>query len=392
MSPPVSPHLLWAATLGCTLGLVLSIGCGGQRADASAEPASAIAQARNLGLHSRVRPDFPNLECQDGPCVQDNTAPLRHNTPWSEGGCTHPRIEPNCQNGWCLVPAGCFIMGSPEDEFARSFPEEYQVPVWFTRPFHIQQHMFTYGEWMALGLDPPAPEPVVPDSFEACREPSCPLAFLNLFEAWMLANLVSETHSPPLPHCYGLSDCHGEIGKGAVCKSVHHTPSNLLDCSGFRLPTEYEWEYAARAGTRAPFYTNEPTPRCSLCSGLPLLDLVAWYGGNSEGRSHPVAQKLPNQWGLFDTIGNWFEWTNSCFNTIHCPYPVVDPGGAYVPCERHVGRGGDFSFWPSNLRVARRQDILLNTRSAGVRLVRTGAQTPGRLLNSPTTMESAVKD
>jgi formylglycine-generating enzyme required for sulfatase activity len=64
--------------------------------------------------------------------------------------------------------------------------------------------------------------------------------------------------------------------------------------AGGRLPTEAEWEHAARAGASADPYGP--------------LDDVAWYSENSSGSTHPVAQKTPNSWGLYDTLGNVWEW------------------------------------------------------------------------------------
>ena len=69
---------------------------------------------------------------------------------------------------------------------------------------------------------------------------------------------------------------------------------------GGRLPTEKEWEYAARAGTTGSRYD--------------ALDSVAWYYGNSEGRAHPVGAKLPNDFGLYDMLGNVWEWTSDNYD------------------------------------------------------------------------------
>jgi formylglycine-generating enzyme required for sulfatase activity len=92
----------------------------------------------------------------------------------------------------------------------------------------------------------------------------------------------------------------------------------------YRLPTEAEWEYAARAGTTG-------TQAASL-------DEVAWYGANSEDETHPVGMKKPNAWGLYDMLGNVREWVEDLFTRdFYSNSPLADPSGPQVGAQ---GRGG----------------------------------------------------
>ena len=96
----------------------------------------------------------------------------------------------------------------------------------------------------------------------------------------------------------------------------------------YRLPTEAEWEYAARAGTTGDRYSED-------------LDAIAWYGGNSGARSHAVGQKLPNAWGLYDMLGNVWEWVEDCWHDSYEGAPA--DGSAWTSggdCGRRVLRGG----------------------------------------------------
>jgi formylglycine-generating enzyme required for sulfatase activity len=105
-----------------------------------------------------------------------------------------------------------------------------------------------------------------------------------------------------------------------------------------RLPTEAQWEYAARAGASGPLYGK--------------LDEIAWYQGNSQDRTHEVAQKRPNAFGLFDMLGNTFQWTADWFGD----YPreaQTDPAGPSTGLYRVV-RGGLWSNPPRFTRVSLR--------------------------------------
>ncbi|MDR3362090.1 MAG: formylglycine-generating enzyme family protein [Desulfovibrio sp.] len=108
--------------------------------------------------------------------------------------------------------------------------------------------------------------------------------------------------------------------------------------SRYRLPTEAEWEYAARAGE------GEPA----------VLDCVAWYVKNSGNASHPVGQKEPNAWGLYDMLGNVNEWIQDWFaSDYYANSPAVDPAGPETGTLR-IRRGGSWSDDAGNCRLARR--------------------------------------
>jgi sulfatase modifying factor 1 len=135
--------------------------------------------------------------------------------------------------------------------------------------------------------------------------------------------------------------------EGKVCNSMASEVTWDRDAAGYRLPTEEEWEYAARAGTR------------TLYAGGNNLDEVAWYGtfaregGNSGDATHPVGRKRANAWGLYDMSGNVGEWA----------WDVHDTG------SMRILRGGNFLF---DGRVAKRGCDYPGTRGeyAGLRLVR----------------------
>jgi sulfatase modifying factor 1 len=114
---------------------------------------------------------------------------------------------------------------------------------------------------------------------------------------------------------------------------------------GFRLPTEAEWEHACRAGTTGPRYG--------------ALDDIAWYRANSDGRAHEVGGKQPNAWGLYDMLGNVWEW---CWDT-------YDPE---VYGEYRVLRGGGWfdEHWSCRASVRRRSHPTYQIDDVGFRVAR----------------------
>jgi formylglycine-generating enzyme required for sulfatase activity len=108
----------------------------------------------------------------------------------------------------------------------------------------------------------------------------------------------------------------------------------------YRLPTEAEWEYAARAGTTSMFIGNP--------------DDAGWYAQNSNRQTHPVGQKQPNAWGLYDMLGNVSEWVSDWYDPVYYAVsPALDPAGPATG-SLHSLRGGSAALMPVELRVSYR--------------------------------------
>ena len=114
------------------------------------------------------------------------------------------------------------------------------------------------------------------------------------------------------------------------------TKLNQATGKNFRLPTEAEWEYAARGGNKSQGYTY---------SGSNTLDDVAWYKDNSSSKTHPVAQKQPNELGVYDMSGNVWEWTSDKYS---------DNYSSARTSSLRVNRGGSWGSTATNSRVANR--------------------------------------
>ena len=208
-----------------------------------------------------------------------------------------------------LILKGTFTMGSPVDEPERQ-EEEVQHEVTLSKNFFMQTREITQGQWAAvMGQNPslfPGDDtrPVENVSWEAVQEF---LSILNQDE----------------------------------------------DRLKYRLPTEAQWEYAARAGTDTAFCSGDMTAEPLQCDLLDQnLDQVGYYCGNSASTTHPTGDKTPNAWGLYDMHGNVFEWCQDW----HGPYsevPVTDPKGPSTGSKK-VLRGGDFNSFPAFNRSAYR--------------------------------------
>ena len=131
----------------------------------------------------------------------------------------------------------------------------------------------------------------------------------------------------------------------------------------YRLPSEAEWEYAARGGQQSRGYQY---------AGSDTLDAVGWYANNSGGKTHPVGQKQANELGLYDLSGNVWEWVQDCWNDSYAGAPSNGQAWESGDCSRRVLRGGSCNYSPRDLRSAYRgrNPAVIRNSSLGFRLAR----------------------
>jgi len=138
----------------------------------------------------------------------------------------------------------------------------------------------------------------------------------------------------------GLNRCYECSGTGEFASCDLSADYNYpFFCPGYRLPTESEWELAARSGTSGPSYGD--------------LDDIAWYVGNAERSTHEVGTREPSPWGLYDMLGNVAEYCHDWYGE----YPddhAIDPIGPETGTSR-TWRGGSYLDESQNVRAARRE-------------------------------------
>ena len=226
------------------------------------------------------------------------------------------------------IPAGSFMMGhdykhdpSLPDTINKYYPDEQPVHRVTLRAFQLGATPVTQEQYRKVMGENPA-------TFKG--DDNLPVTNMGAGMVERFCNLLSQAA--------GFEPCYDE--KARKCD---------FSKNGFRMPTEEEWEYACRAGTTTFFYTGN-TERD--------LDRAGWYLKNSDGRTHPVAQKEPNAWGLYDMHGNVFEFCDDNWIPSMCygkyltegdPEPVFN----YYH-DLRVTRGGSWFDEPSICRSATR--------------------------------------
>lgn len=213
---------------------------------------------------------------------------------------TRPGEEMKVGDYWFVwAPPGRFRLGSPDGETDRANDELAHV-VTISRGFWLGKFEVTQRQWREIMGGNPS-------RFAGCD--SCPV------------------ENVPPADCMQFID---ELSK--------------LSQKSYRLPTEAEWEYAARAGARSAWASGADAAQ---------LDSVAWHSGNSGQKTHPAGEKRPNAWGLYDMHGNVREWCADWYG----PYAAerqIDPQGPDWG-ELHVVRGGGWASSPADCRSARRE-------------------------------------
>ncbi len=216
------------------------------------------------------------------------------------------------------LPAGEFIMGSPDSD---SDAQSYEKP-----PHQVKVNSFAIGKY-----------PVTQAQYQAVMGTN-PSHFKN--NSWFKNNLQNPVEK------VSWDDAQ------AFCQKLSQITGKT-----YRLPTEAEWEYACRAGTTTPYYFGDAGTTTPYYFGDDANQLgdYAWYGGNSQQTTHPVGQKRPNGWGLYDMSGNVWEWCEDDWHYNYIGAPTDGSAWLINSDNRYHSkcrRGGSWVNYPNGCRSA----------------------------------------
>ncbi len=231
------------------------------------------------------------------------------------------------------IPGGRFLMGSPSTEPGRKDDEgpQHEVEI---RPFWMGKCEVTWDEfdvyWKGRAGAKEDIEPEIPKDADAVTRPTPPYDDETFNKGREGHPVLGITHHAAMQYCRWLS-----LKTGTV----------------YRLPTEAEWEYACRAGTKTAYFWGDDPKK---------LDEYGWFDDNSDEKTHPVATKKPNPWGLYDMVGNVSEWCVDAYDKDF--YKTFPPGKValspvLLPTGRRfsdVARGGSWADPAATCRSAAR--------------------------------------
>jgi formylglycine-generating enzyme required for sulfatase activity len=218
-----------------------------------------------------------------------------------------------------------FTMGSPTTEVGR-FELEAQHPVRIDRSFAVAAKPVTVAQFLRFTNHK--------FTKRYAKDPDCPIISISWMNAAAYCNWLSQQEGlPPEQWCYETN----------AAGDVVRMKEGYLRLAGYRLPTEAELEFATRAGTATSRYFGETDE---------LIGHYGWYINNSEDHSWPVGLKMPNDFGLFDTYGNVWNWCQQALVKVNRPQNDVEEPLVVDLQQNRVVRGGSFAVRPWNMRSA----------------------------------------
>lgn len=248
-----------------------------------------------------------------------------------------------------LIPPGKFMMGASIGDADATAAEQPAHEVMISKPFYLSRTEVTQDQWMKMmGANPSRFQP---SEFLAAATATREKQIVEITNTGLTRQEAEQKLGP-------MQVPFAATANWPVESMTQEQLQSFLQKTHLQLPTEAQWEYACRAGTTSVTYSS--------------LDTIAWCGANSQEHTHPVATKVANGFGMYDMLGNVWEWCRDSYSAdsyVAGKGGITDPSGLASGAQKVI-RGGNWLSLPKTCRASYRIASAAGHPAYGFRVAR----------------------